>query len=109
MHSSYRVAVSHRPAAKDQVTDIAGKFSRRTDRIAIVIALILIAVSAIVGRVLLERGLQLVLPSPPLLAFWSPHVGWGTPLAVMCVLIGLRLQGAAHSCRGHGCCWPVGC
>ena len=95
MHSSYRVGVSHRPAAKDQVPDIAGTFSRRADRIAIVIALILIAVSAVVGRVLLARGLQLVLPSPPLLAFWSPHVGLGTPLAVMCVLVGLRLQGAA--------------
>jgi hypothetical protein len=44
---------------------------------------------------LLDRGFQLVLPSPPLLAFWDPHVGWGTPLAVLCVLAGLRLQGAA--------------
>jgi methylthioxylose transferase len=37
----------------------------------------------------------MVLPRPPLLAFWHPHVGWGTPLAVLCVLFGLRLQQAA--------------
>jgi hypothetical protein len=39
-----------------------------------------------------RRGLPIVLPRPPLLAFWYPHVGWGTPLAVLCVLLGLRLQ-----------------
>jgi hypothetical protein len=33
-----------------------------------------------------------VLPRPPLLAFWHPHVGWGTPLAILSLLLGLRLQ-----------------
>jgi methylthioxylose transferase len=92
---AYGVVVSQRPIAEDQEPDIAGRYSRRADRLAVVFALILIAASAVVGRVLLDRGFQLVLPSPPLLAFWAPHVGWGTPLAVLCVLVGLRLQGAA--------------
>ena len=95
MRQSDSVVVSQRPALKDQEPDIVGRFSRRADLLAIVIALILIAASAVVGRVLLNRGFDLVLPTPPLLAFWSPHVGWGTPLAVLCVLVGLRLQSAA--------------
>jgi methylthioxylose transferase len=95
VRSSARMVVSQRPVAKDQVPDSVGRFSRRADRVAIVIALVLIAASAVVGRVLLDRGFQLVLPSPPLLAFWAPHVGWGTPLAVLSVLVGLRLHGAA--------------
>lgn len=95
MPRPYNVVVSQRPIAEDQEPDIGGRFSRRADRLAVVIALILIAASAVVGRVLLDRGFQLVLPSPPLLAFWAPHVGWGTPLAVLCVLVGLRLQSAA--------------
>jgi hypothetical protein len=36
--------------------------------------------------------LEIVLPWPPLLARWHPHLGWGTPLAIGCVLVGLRLQ-----------------
>ena len=95
MPRPYSVVVSQRPSAEDQEPDIGGRFSPRADRMAVVIALILIAASAVVGRILLDRGFQLVLPSPPLVAFWAPHVGWGTPLAVLCVLLGLRIQGAA--------------
>jgi hypothetical protein len=80
---------------EDQQPDVGGRFSRRADRLAIVVALSLIAASALVGRVLLDRGFHLLLPSPPLIAYWAPHVGWGTPLAVLCVLVGLRLHGAA--------------
>jgi hypothetical protein len=36
-----------------------------------------------------------VLPAPPLVAHWAPHIGWGTPLTVLCVLVGLRIQNAA--------------
>jgi methylthioxylose transferase len=52
----------------------------------------LIVISALAGHVLRERSPSIVLPSPPLLAYWHPHVGWGSPLAVSCVLVGLRLQ-----------------
>jgi hypothetical protein len=97
---SYRVLALPRRVvqqlpAEDQQPDLAGRFSRRADRLAIVVALIVIAASALVGRVLLDRGFHLLLPSPPLLAYWAPHVGRGTPLAVLCVLVGLRLQRAA--------------
>ncbi len=37
-----------------------------------------------------------MLPSPPLLAYWDPHIGWGTPLAVSCLLAGLQLQRRAN-------------
>jgi len=60
--------------------------------VALTGALALIAVSAIVGHDLNRRGLAIVLPAPPLLARWSPHLGWGTPLAVCCVVVGVRLQ-----------------
>ena len=33
-----------------------------------------------------------MLPRPPLLAYWHPHVGWGTPLAILSLLLGVRLQ-----------------
>jgi methylthioxylose transferase len=62
------------------------------DPIALSLAIALITVSALVGRDLNERGLPIVLPSPPLVAIWDPHLGWGTPLAIGCLLVGLRLQ-----------------
>jgi methylthioxylose transferase len=95
VRGAYSAVVSQRPIAEDQEPDIVGRYSRRADCLAVVSALILITASAVVGRVLLDRGFQLVLPCPPLLASWAPHVGWGTPLAALCVLAGLRLQGAA--------------
>jgi methylthioxylose transferase len=49
----------------------------------------------LVGRTLLGRSPSIVLPNPPLLAYWDPHVGWGSPLAVACLVVGLRLQRAA--------------
>jgi methylthioxylose transferase len=65
---------------------------RRGDLIALVAALALIIVAAVVGYELNRRGLSIVLPRPPLLAFWHPHIGWGTPLAILSILLGLRLQ-----------------
>ncbi len=72
---------------------------RHGDPIALAAALALIAVAAVVGRLLTRQGLPIVLPGPPLLAFWDPHLGWGTPLAVLCVLVGLRLQRLAAGLR----------
>ncbi len=67
---------------------------RRSDPIALAVALALIAISAVVGLGLKRSGLPIVLPSPPLLAHWDPHLGWGTPLALGSVWVGLQLQRA---------------
>ncbi len=69
------------------------------DPLALVVVVFLIVVSAIVGADLNRRGVQMVLPLPPLLSTWFPHVGWGSPLAVLCVLVGLRLQQRAGGLR----------
>jgi len=64
----------------------------RGDLSAVAVAFALIIFAAVVGHEMNRRGLPIVLPRPPLLAFWHPHLGWGTPLAVLCVILGLRLQ-----------------
>lgn len=71
----------------------------RGDLVSVVGALALIIIAAVVGYQMNRRGLPIVLPRPPLLAFWHPHIGWGTPLAVLCVLLGLRLQDVAVGLR----------
>jgi methylthioxylose transferase len=43
----------------------------------------LVVAAAIVGRWLLAEGFHLYLPFPPLLAEWMPHIGPGTPAAVV--------------------------
>lgn len=71
----------------------------RGDIWPVVGALLLIGLAAVVGRTLQARGVTILLPRPPLLAFWHPHVGWGSPLALLCVLAGLRLQRRAAQLR----------
>jgi len=86
----------HRGAGPaDEHPDPQQQTWRRSDTVALVVALGVIAISAGVGYDLKHRGVQIVLPTPPLLAFWHPHLGWGTPLAVLCVLLGLHLQKVA--------------
>jgi len=67
----------------------------RGDALALAVALALIAVAAVVGYEMNRRGLPIVLPRSPLLAFWHHHVGLGTPLAILSLLLGLRLQQVA--------------
>jgi hypothetical protein len=64
----------------------------RGDGVALAVGLLLVAAAALVGRVLNARSVEIVLPWPPLIAYWSPHLGWGTPLVVGCLLVGLQLQ-----------------
>lgn len=84
--------VDERSAQPPNGSDPVTATWRRTDAIALSLALALITVSVLTGYYLKHRGEPIVLPTPPLLAFWDPHLGWGTPLAVCCVLTGLRLQ-----------------
>ena len=72
---------------------------RRGDLVALGLALVLIVVARVIGVGLLEQGRPIVLPWPPLLAFWAPHLGWGLPLAVACVAVGLALQRVAGGLR----------
>src|SRR6185503_20910964 len=79
-------------APANSLPDSPAQRWRRGDLVALVAALALITIAAVVGYQMNRRGLPIVLPRPPLLAFWHPHIGWGTPLAISCVLLGLRLQ-----------------
>ena len=53
------------------------------DLLAVAAAVALVVVAALLGWRLLGAGQDLDLPWPPLLAHWMPHVGPGTPAAVL--------------------------
>jgi hypothetical protein len=89
------IAGNRRTPQPNDLPDSPAPTGQRGDVITIAVALVLITVAAVVGQGMNRRGLPIVLPSPPLLAFWDPHVGWGTPLAILSLLLGLRLQQVA--------------
>ena len=62
----------------------------RGDILAVVGALALVAVASVVGYALLNAGVPLNLQSPPLFARFVPHVGIGTPFALVIGLLGIR-------------------
>jgi hypothetical protein len=95
MIATSEIAVSRRPPRANDLPDPPAPRWRRGDALALAVALALIAVAAVVGYEMNRRGLPIVLPRPPLLAFWHPHVGFGTPLAILSLLLGLRLQQVA--------------
>lgn len=85
----------------DPLPDVPATTWRHGDPVALAAALALVAVAALVGRVLMDRGEEILLPTPPLIAFWHPHAGAGTPLTLACVVVGLRLQRVAAALA-----WP---
>ncbi|HEY0812891.1 MAG TPA: hypothetical protein VGE11_06385, partial [Pseudonocardia sp.] len=70
------VARSRRPPAR-------GDAGSQADLAAVVGVVALVVAAAVRGRRLLAEGFALVLPFPPLLAEWLPHIGPGTPAAVV--------------------------
>ena len=91
--SARTVRLQHR------VPDLAAPGWRWPALVAVVGALVLIRLSMLVGQDMNRRGLPIVLPYPPLLAFWHPHTGVGTPLTVLCLALGLVLQRRAPRLR----------
>jgi methylthioxylose transferase len=59
----------------------------RADLIAATAAVALFAVAAVAGGVLHGLGRPVFAGAPPLLAQWLPHVGPGTPLAVLAAVL----------------------
>ncbi|WP_165965840.1 hypothetical protein [Pseudonocardia dioxanivorans] len=55
----------------------------RADALVVGAVVVLVAASAYVGRRLLDEGVDIFLGWPPLLAEWLPHVGPGTPAALV--------------------------
>ncbi|QLQ36076.1 hypothetical protein [Micromonospora robiginosa] len=73
---------------------------RRGDLVAVAVEAVLLAAAVVVGLVLNRRGVGLHADAAPLYATWRPHVGWGTPLAVVVALVvlgpGLRWSRTAR-------------
>ncbi|MDG4772867.1 hypothetical protein [Solwaraspora sp. WMMD792] len=65
----------------------ATRRSGRADLIVLGVELALIAAAVVIGVVLNRRGVGLYAETAPLYAFWRPHVGWGTPLAVAVAVV----------------------
>ncbi|PZG20049.1 hypothetical protein C1I95_10450 [Micromonospora craterilacus] len=55
----------------------------RGDLVVLGVEAVLLTAAVVVGAVLNQRGAGLYADAAPLYATWSPHVGWGTPAAVL--------------------------
>ena len=91
--------MAHPVGVDDALPDLVTPGWRWPALVAVVGALVLIRLSMLVGQDLNARGVPIVLPYPPLLAFWHPHTGVGTPLTALCLLVGLFLQRRAARLR----------
>ncbi|KKK07601.1 membrane protein [Micromonospora sp. HK10] len=56
---------------------------RPADVLVLAVEAALLAAAVLVGLVLNRRGVGLHADAAPLYAAWHPHVGWGTPLALL--------------------------
>lgn len=55
----------------------------RADLVTVVATLALLSTAIAVGAVLHARDVPVLAASAPFSAYWGPHIGWGTPLAVL--------------------------
>ncbi|MCL6289663.1 hypothetical protein [Streptomyces sp. 43Y-GA-1] len=78
----------HGPPAPPDRTDDHTRRAGRADLIAAAAGVLLITAAVVVGHVIQNRDGSLRAQWPPLLASWDPHLGPGTPAAlVMAVLV----------------------
>ncbi|WKN12987.1 hypothetical protein NEH83_01485 [Streptomyces sp. JUS-F4] len=78
----------HGPLAPPNRTDDRTRRAGRADLIAAAAGVLLITAAVVVGHVIQNRDGSLRAQWPPLLASWDPHLGPGTPAAlVMTVLV----------------------
>jgi len=84
----------------DQQTDEAAPPSRRAlvgDLLAAGTGALLVLLASLQGWRLIHAGQDIILGFPPLLAVWMPHIGPGTPIAlVVAVLVITRGPGIAE-------------
>ena len=66
----------------------------RGDLIAVAAAALLVTASSLIGWALVDRGIDVLVDWPPVLAEWMPHVGPGTVPAVLVALV-VALRGPA--------------
>ncbi|MFB9234146.1 hypothetical protein ACFFWC_01130 [Plantactinospora siamensis] len=62
----------------------------RADLVVLAVEAGLVAAAALVGAVLNQRGVRLHADAAPLYASWHPHVGWGTPAALLVAVAVVR-------------------
>ncbi|HEX2772514.1 MAG TPA: hypothetical protein VHN18_08810, partial [Micromonosporaceae bacterium] len=55
----------------------------RADLVVLAVEAALLATAVVVGVLLNRRGVGLHADAAPLFATWQPHIGWGTPAAVL--------------------------
>ena len=61
------------------------------DLVAVVLVALLVTAVSLIGWALVDRGVPVLVPWPPLLAEWLPHVGPGTvPAVLLALLVALR-------------------
>ncbi|MEU8263838.1 hypothetical protein AB0C02_24820 [Micromonospora sp. NPDC048999] len=81
----------------------------RTDLVVLGVEVALVALAGLVGAVLNRRGVGLHADAAPLYATWRPHVGWGTPAAVLvaaaAIGAGVRWAGGARWAPLLGVAW----
>ncbi|MEU0098513.1 hypothetical protein [Streptomyces sp. NPDC006267] len=78
----------HGPPAPPDRTHEPARRAGRADLIAAATGVLLIAAAVVIGHVIQNRDGSLRAQWPPLLASWDPHLGPGTPAAlVMAVLV----------------------
>jgi methylthioxylose transferase len=70
-------------AALVSASDRRSAGGHRADLVVLGVEAALLAAAAVVGVVLNRRGVGLHAEAAPLFATWRPHVGWGTPAAVL--------------------------